>query len=151
MGQETGGIDYSASLIESAKKVLHSDELLCEEAVNLPTDKKYDAVLSNSVFSYFEDEAYAKKVLEKMYEKANHSIGLVDIHDVKKKEEFVAYRKKCVENYEEKYKDLPKFFYRREFFEGFAAEHDMEVIFSDSNVEGYWNNEFVFSCFMYKR
>lgn len=150
-GIKTGGIDYSTGLIDSAKKVLHSDELICDEAINLPTDRKYDAVLSNSVFSYFENEEYARSVLEKMFQKTKRSIGLVDIHDIEKKEGFMAYRKKCVENYEERYKELPKFFYSRKFFEEFALEHDMEILFSESKVEGYWNNDFVFSCYMYKR
>lgn len=138
-------------MIESAKIVLQSQELICDEAINLPTEMKYDAVFSNSVFSYFEGETYARHVLEKMYVKANYSIGLVDIHDVKRKEEFVAYRKRHVENYEERYRELPKLFYRKEFFEEFAADYNMDIAFVDSNVEGYWNNQFVFACFMYKK
>ncbi|MCI8691535.1 MAG: class I SAM-dependent methyltransferase [Lachnospiraceae bacterium] len=150
-GLKTGGIDYSSSLMECARKVLRSEELLCVEARDLPTDKKYDAVFSNSVFSYFEDEAYARQVLEKMYVKTNHSIGLIDIHDIQKKEAFESYRRKNVENYEERYKDLPKFFYKKEFFTTFASEHNMDISFSESAVEGYWNNDFVFSCYLYKR
>lgn len=150
-GLKTGGIDYSSSLIECARKVLRSEELLCMEARDLPTDKKYDAVFSNSVFSYFEDEAYAREVLEKMYVKTNCSMGLIDIHDIQKKEAFESYRRKNVENYEERYKDLPKFFYKREFFTTFASEHNMDISFSESTVEGYWNNDFVFSCYLYKR
>lgn len=50
-----------------------------------------------------------------MYEKSNYSIGILDIHDVDCEEEFVAYRKSVIENYEERYKDLPKLFYDKHF------------------------------------
>lgn len=54
-GYHVGGMDYSAHLIEIAGGVLtDSVELICKEAVSLPWDIKYDAVLSNSVFSYFD-------------------------------------------------------------------------------------------------
>lgn len=149
-GIQTGGIDYSASMIKSAKRVLKTGDLVCDEAKNLSTIKKYDAIFSNSVFSYFADEEYAWEVLQKMYEKANYSIGLIDIHDVEKREAFEAYRRANVEEYEERYRDLPKFFYRRDFFTEFAKEYNLKVSFADSNVEGYWNNEFVYSCYFYK-
>ena len=86
-----------------------------------------------------------------MYVKTKRSIGLIDIHDIQKKEAFESYRRKNVENYEERYKDLPKLFYKREFFTTFASEHNMDISFSESAVEGYWNNDFVFSCYLYKR
>lgn len=38
-------------------------------AVNLSWDVRYDAVLSNSVFSYFDSYEYAEKVLEAMYKR----------------------------------------------------------------------------------
>lgn len=70
-GISCGGIDYSSSLIASAKEILSTDDLVCDEAINLLETPKYDAILSNSVFSYFEDEVYAEHVLEKMVQKTN--------------------------------------------------------------------------------
>ncbi len=111
-----GGIDYSSSEIDIAKKILHEPvELTCAEAINIPVDIKYDAVLSNSVFSYFTDYDYAQKVLESMYQKTNYSIGIIDIHDIHKKEEFIKYRKSVIENYEIRYENLPKLFYDPSF------------------------------------
>ena len=94
---------------------------------------------------------YAHEVLEKMYAKAKYSIGIIDIHDIDKKEAYTAYRKATVENYEEKYEGLPKLFYSRDFFADFADRHNMDIVITDSNVDGYWNNAFIFNCFMYKR
>lgn len=146
-----GGIDYSNSLIQIAKKVLNNPlELICDEAVNVPESITYDAVLSNSVFSYFDSYEYAQKVLESMYKKANFAIGIVDIHDSNKKDAFLQFRKSVVKDYEERYKDLPKFFYEKSFFLKFAEKHNMNIRFSISDIDGYWNNDFVFNCYMTK-
>ncbi|MDE6055572.1 MAG: class I SAM-dependent methyltransferase, partial [Lachnospiraceae bacterium] len=75
----SGGLDFSSSLVQLAKQVLSTQDILCAEAIDLPIEKKYDAVFSNSVFSYFENEEYAERVLEKMLDKANYVIGLIDI------------------------------------------------------------------------
>lgn len=153
-GIKIGGMDYSSSQIEIAKKLFDKKEiteLICGEAIDLPTDIKYDAIISNSVFSYFPNEEYAKAVLDKMVDKALHSIGLIDIHDLEKKDLFTEYRRETIENYDERYKELHKYFYRKDFFHEYANERRIEVEFSDSNVEGYWNNEFVFDVFFYKK
>lgn len=150
-GEKIGGIDFSSAMIESARKVLGNDnEFICDEAVNIDTTVKYDAVLSNSVFSYFKDYEYARNVLEKMLKKCNYAIGLIDIHDIEKKEAFTEYRRKTVENYDVKYANLKKLFYDKKFFLDFGYEHGLNVIFTHSNVKNYWNNEFVFNVFMIK-
>lgn len=79
---------------------MNTEDILCAEALDMPTDKMYDAVFSNSVFFYFDNEEYAERVLEKMYKKAGSVIGLIDIHDIDKKEDFVTYRRKVVEDYD---------------------------------------------------
>lgn len=150
-GIRCGGLDYSQNLINSARQALGSEDLTCDEAINMQIDVMYDAVLSNSVFSYFTDEAYALSVLDKMYQKARHSIGIIDIHDIDKKEDFLLYRKASIADYEERYKDFPKFFYSRQFFIDFASGHDMDIKFTFSDISNYWNNDFVFNCYMYKR
>ena len=153
-GVQVGGIDYSKVLIKIMQEIMPKENLkecICDEAVNMPVDIKYDAVLSNSVFSYFSDFSYAERVLLKMLTKANHSIALLDVHDAEKKEAFIAYRKKNTENYEERYKDLPKLFYLRKFFADFAEKHQLRIEFYPSKVEGYWNNEFIYNVYMYKQ
>lgn len=147
----TGGIDYSEGLIDTAKQVLKTEDLMCGDAVSMPVMPRYDSCFSNSVFSYFPEEAYALKVLEKMYEKAEYGIGILDIHDIQQKEAFIKYREEIVPDYHERYKNLPKLFYSRELFEKFAKDHNMEIMFQQSAMEGYWNNKFVFHCYMYKK
>lgn len=150
-GLHVGGIDYSHSLIDIAKTVLKDPvELICDEAINLPDTITYDAVLSNSVFSYFDSYEYAEAVLERMYRKTNFSIGIIDIHDAYKKVDFIEYRKQIDASYEERYKELPKFFYDKAFFLRFAESHNMNIRFSMENMGNYWNSDFVFQCYMTK-
>lgn len=150
-GIQCGGIDYSENLLDSAKKVLRSDDLTCGEAIHMPVDRRYDVVFSSSVFHYFPDEEYAWEVLEKMYQKAKYTIGLTDMRDQEKKEDYIAFRKKSIENYEERYKDLDCLFYPKSFFLDFALKHHADIKFSPVDVKGYWNNEYSFNCYIYKR
>lgn len=152
-GLKTGGIDYSSTLVKIAKNVLAPEktlELICGEAISIPTQEKYDSIYSNSVFSYFPDEKYAESVLDKMLQKTKYSIGLIDVHDLSKKDAFIDFRRKNIENYDEKYKDLNKFFYSKEFFEKWADKNKLDLKFFDSQVEGYWNKDFVFDVYFYK-
>lgn len=151
---KVGGIDYSSGLIDFARNALDSEavlELDCNEAINTDTEIKYDACLSNSVFSYFPDYDYAEKVLEKMLMKSRYSIALVDIHDIDKKADFLEYRRQLIKDYDERYKNLPKLFYPKDFFRCFAEKNNLDISFDESSVEGYWNNRFVFECNMYRK
>lgn len=150
-GFRTGGVDYSSALIDIAQKVLETDDLLCDEARNMPETPVYDCLLSNSVFAYFPDLEYAEQVLEKMLRKAAYSIGLIDIYDETKQQAFLDYRRATVADYEKRYEGLPKLFYSRKFFTDFAQKHGLRVEFLPSTVEGYWNNEFIFNVFLYRR
>ena len=39
-----GGIDYSASLVNIAKKIIRCNDLRCDEAVNIDVTNTYDLV-----------------------------------------------------------------------------------------------------------
>ena len=133
-GIAVGGTDYARPLVEIARTTI-----------------KYDAALSNSVFSYFPDEAFAARVLTRMLKKTAGAIGLIDIHDADKEEEFLAYRRAAIPDYDERYKGLGKLFYRRSFFEDFARAHDLRIEFPAIEMEGYWNTPFVFHVFLYRK
>lgn len=150
-GVQVGGLDYSDSLLATCKKVMDDKpliECICDEARNLPADIQYDAVFSNSVFAYFSDESYAWDVLEKMAKKALERIGILDIYDEDKKDECLEYRKRTIENYEERYKELPKMFYKKSFFRRFAEQKGMKVWFRDNEMKGYGNSPFTYHCYM---
>ena len=92
-GMSIGRMDYSSAHIEIANRlfktyganVIQPSELVCTEAINIPTDIKYDSVVANFVFSYFKDEIYAENVLDRMFLEAKKRIGLIDLHDIEKR------------------------------------------------------------------
>lgn len=150
-GITCGAIDYSESLLGCAKQVLRTADLRCDEACELPVEPNYDAVISVSVFGYFTDEGYAEAVLEKMLEKARYSLGILELADKAKEDAYTAYRKQIIPNYEERYKGLPRQFYSKEFFEDFARRHGMDIVITPVNMKDYWNSQFYFDCYLYKR
>lgn len=145
-----GGLDYSKNLIRIAQSVVPEADVGCEEALRVPTEPRYDVVLADSVFQYFNDAAYGQKVLERMWAKAGKMVVVTEVHDQEKKDEHMAYRRKCVENYDEVYAGLDKTFYTREMFLQFAEEHGGRCEIVQPDNELYWNNRFVFDCYLYK-
>lgn len=148
---QVGGMDYSEVHINAAKSVLvNPQELYCEEAIHLKTDIKYDCVFTNSMFEYFSDYDYALKVLEKMCEKSNCTVAVLDVHDKNREEEFISYRRSVIDNYDVKYSGLKKLFFERGFFVDFAVSHNMDIKITTSKYEEYWNKAFVFDIYLYK-
>lgn len=105
-----GGLDYSKNLIRIAQSVVPEADVGCEEALRVPTEPRYDVVLADSVFQYFNDADYGQKVLERMWAKAGKMVVVTEVHDQEKKDEHMAYRRKCVENYDEVYAGWTKHF-----------------------------------------
>ncbi len=152
-GYNVGGMDYSATLLKHMDHVLPESvlvEKINNEALLLPTEVKYDIVFSRGVFHYFPDLDYAYSVLEKMLDKAKKTIGIFMIHDKNKEHEFVEGRKKIDPNYEEKYKNLPKLFFTKEYFKKFADTHGVSVEFTQVPLKGFWNDEYTFDCVIRK-
>ena len=150
-GLTTGGLDYSLSLIENAHMVCKSNDILCAEANEISFDRKYDAVFAMRVFSYFENVEYAREVLVKMCKKSIYSVGIIDVHDESKKDDFLKFRRANIEDYDKKYMDLEKLFFKKDFFIKIANELDLDIVFQDQNTKGYWNNEFGFNVFLFHR
>ena len=150
-GLKVGGLDYSATLLDIAKKILPAEkvsELICAGADDLPTEKIFDAVVSIGVFIYFDNLDYAERVLEKMFQKSRRAIAVLDVYDAAFEEECMSYRRRTIENYDERYKDLPKLFFPQKFFKDFAARHELKISFVKNDLEDYVNTPFTYHCFM---
>lgn len=153
-----GGVDYSVPLIDIAKKIMcppHVNaevaELYCAEAIEVDVDIEYDCVYSRSVFQYFPGEEYGLKVAQKMLDKASHCVGIFDILDSEKKEDFLNYRRSVVENYDEKYADTPHQSYSKDLFMKLAEQNKCEVVFARDSLKDYWNEPFVYDVYLYKK
>ena len=157
-GFTLGGVDYSAPLIEAARMALSGSfasdsikELYCAEATEIDPLKTYDCVYSRSVFQYFASEAYGLEAAEKMIAKANQCVGIFDLFDPTRRDDFLAYRRSLIENYDEKYADTPHLFYPKEMFLRLAEKHNYDVLFARDSSPGYWNEPFVYDVYLYKR
>ena len=153
-GFKIGGLDYSPNLLAIAKKVIGAEnfvEAIVGDASELPTEIKYDAVFSGSAFPYFPDLEYTEKVLDRMLAKATKCIATVRMLKEETKDDYFKYRRAHDKNFDERYKDLPKLFIPKKFFTDYAAKNNLDVEFPHHNLEGFWNNEFNFDCFMYKK
>ncbi len=144
-----GGCDYSHNLLDIAKSIIKSDDLICMEAITIQPDK-YDFVLSDSVFQYFQSEEYGYEVLEKMYEKANKVLVIREIHDKELEEEHLRMRRETIEDYDKKYQGLEKTFYDKERFIKFANSKNAKYLIVKPDNYSYWNSKFVFDFYLFK-
>lgn len=151
-GLIVGGSDYAEGLVETARRVVpDAREMGAMEAADIPTEEKYDAVCSCGVFSYFPDHAYTTRVLERMLEKTTYAIGIMELHDRTKRQDYLAFRRANIPDYDARYADLSRQFYRRSFFEDFAAAHDLSIVFPSLELTNYWNTPFIFHVFLYRK
>ena len=145
-----GGCDYSKLLVQLACKVVRTDDLQCMEAECISEVPKYDMVLADSVFQYFQNTEYGMNVLKKMWNKARKVVAITEIHDEEMKEEHLNFRRRCVENYDEKYEGLDKTFYTKDMFQKFAEHVGAQCLIAKPENELYWNNKYVFDCYLIK-
>lgn len=151
MGKDAklGGIDYSSSLIDIAKGIICDNDLTCDEAKNIEETEKYDLVMADSVFQYFDGIDYAETVLRKMLSKADKIVYLGELHDSNLKSEWLENRRKAMKNYDEIYSGLPKMFYSRDWVEDISKEYGRKVFFTVPDNEEYWNSSYLFNCYIF--
>lgn len=144
-----GGIDYSSNLIDIAKGIIYDNDLTCDEAKNIEETEKYDLVMADSVFQYFDGIDYAETVLRKMLSKADKIVYLGELHDSNLESEWLENRRKAMENYDVIYSGLPKMFYSRDWVEDIAKEYGRKVFFTVADNEEYWNSSYLFNCYIF--
>ena len=115
------GIDYSASLIEIARKYV-SGKFVVSDAKVLPFSKQcFDFVISHSVFQYFPSKEYANNVLSEIYRvmKTGGKGCLMDLNDKCCEKSYYESRRilyKCPEEYDAKYQGLNHLFFDKDDF-----------------------------------
>ena len=148
---KVGGNDYGSGLIETAQRVFPGDDFQCIEAVNIDPVPPYDYVISNSVFHYFTLD-YAKQVLARMIDKASLAVCILEIPDIKTKDQAEKLRRDMLspEEYKKKYAGLHHTYYDRNWFAKVASERGMYCETFNGFVPNYAQNEFRFGCVILK-
>ncbi len=83
LGLSLLGVDYSATLIEHARAAIPEATFAIAEATHLPF--RADAIVCHSVFQYFPDYDYAKRVLVEFRRVASVAL-IIDIPDLATRE-----------------------------------------------------------------
>jgi len=151
-GHRVGGIDYSGNLVAIAQQVMKGMNFRVSEANVVDTGEKFDIVLSNGVFHYFRDYAYAKEVVEKMITKAGKTVAILEVPDLARKEESERARRAALPEgeYDKKYRGLNHLHYEREWFTQFAEKSGSTIEIFDQNIKGYTNSRFRFNVVIKK-
>ncbi len=148
---EGGGIDFSGNLISSAKKLLKLKDLVCGEAIDIDTDRKYEVVMSESVFQYFPSYDYAREVMAKMLTKAEKLVYIGEISNLDYEEEQLAARRRQIPDYDEQYKGLERRFYSRQWFKNLAEEYGCKIEYTTVNNDQYVNGKYLFNVYLIKQ
>jgi len=132
------GWDFAKSLIEVASTAMPKGdfEVRSASALNELADQ-YNFMLANSVFQYFPDEVYAKRIVKAMVLKANIAVGILDIYDAQWQQEMEHKKRQALgeEIYAERYKDLRHFYYDRQWFRDMAQELGLVAEIFDQKIE----------------
>ena len=149
---KVGGLDYSKALIGMAKIIFKGSDFSVDEASKLDTKIKYDYVVSHSVFQYFDDLDYSKRVLLKMLEKANKKVGIFDINDKSKEKSYYKIRMGSMtqDDFLKKYQGLDHMFYEKSWFKKIAKENDIKFKIFDQTFKRYSNSQLRFNVIFEK-
>ena len=152
MGHKVSGVDFSNILIKNIQKTIPVMKFHCQEAIKLNVNEKYDYIISNSVFQYFESYNYAENVIIRMLGKAKKKIAILDINDMNKKNEAETLRKGALSDseYETKYSKLIHLFYEETFFIEIAKRLGYTIEVFSQNINEYGNNPFRFNVIITK-
>jgi len=145
-----GGLDYSSPLLEIARKVLTSNCLITAEAIRLPESPKYDHVVSQGVFHYFPDEAYAARVVRRMAAKAVRTVAVLDVNDAAKAGEAREHRRKAYAASGHPNEELTQLYLHREFFRMLADELNCHLRIDESVMRKAISSRFRYNAFLFK-
>ncbi len=148
-GVVLAGCDYSNAMVKSVSAVIGTGEYVCCPADQITTEPRYDVVMAESVFQYFESPEYAENVLRKMIEKSNLLTYLGEIHNKEYETELMEYRRRTIADYEERYKGLSKLFLRKERITEIAEEYGRKILFTEIDNPEYLNGKYEFNCYIY--
>ncbi len=152
LGMQVGGLDYSSALIQHARAAMSDAEFQHGEACHLEMLPRYDVVLANSVFHYFSDLQYAEEVLDRMLNKAERAVAILEVPDLSTRDEAERIRRDILSpaDYEKKYRGLEHQYYAREWFHRQAAKRGLSCQAFDQCISNYAQSSYRFNCLISK-
>ena len=150
-GHRVAGADQAPNLITIARQAMPGAALQTLEARDIPAQEQADVVVSNGVFLYFPDQAYAEAVLRKMIAMARKSVGIFDVCDLATKAEAIAARRGVMGDaeYEAHYHGLDHLYFDRQWFARVLSGLPARVDVVDQSLAGYGNNAYRFNVYIH--
>lgn len=147
---DIGGLDYSQSLIEVARRVFPFAPLAAVPAAELSSTPRFDFVVANAVFQYLSLD-YARDVLRRMLSKARRGVGILDVPNMLFREESESVRAAALSQkvYEEKYDGFQHTYFDPKWFIDlgeFSRIAGVEV--AEQFVPNYAQAKFRFNVFI---
>jgi len=149
-GCSVGGLDQSEALVRYATAAMPEGQWTQGDASTLEPAEAWDVVLACGVFMYFPDPGYARGVIARMAAKATRAIAILDLPDVARREEAMAFRRGAMgeAEYDAKYRGLDHLFYDRSWMKRVLIEVGAtDVRIEDQQVSGYQNARFRFNAY----
>ena len=144
-GHRVGGLDYAPALVAIARQAVPGADLHCAEAVELPVEPRYDAIVSKGAFLYFPDADYARRALGRMAAKARHAVYVMDVNDAQREAEGRALRESLLGPARN---GLDQLFLPRSLFEEEGARHGYEVRFDAASAGHTANGRYRYNALL---
>ena len=149
-GITVGGIDYSPAQIETAKRAIPGGTFAVRDAVDLDPTPTADVTIAFSVFQYFSSLDYARRVIDRMCQKATRAVAILDLPDLQLADEALNERHAAVGGeaaYVERYEGLDHLSFSKEWVRTVLEEQGLQnVTVGPQTVSGYGNGRFRFNA-----
>lgn len=134
-----GGIDYSSSLVDVARRAMPGMPFEVQEAGFLDVEEQYDFVVAHSTFQYFPALEYAENVLERMIAKSRKGVAVLDVSDAARQSELESLRRELAgeRDYEKRYRGLDHLYYDRSWFLEFARVAGVRAEVFEQDIPTY--------------
>jgi SAM-dependent methyltransferase len=153
-GIAVGGLDYSESRIDLARRAMPDGDFSVGEALDLDPHPAADVVLAVGLFMYFSSLDYASGVIARMCDKATRAVGILDIPDLELSAEALVERQAAAggpEAYAERYKGLDHLAYSKSWIADQLTDCGLvDVTIAPQSITGYGNGKFRFNAWGWK-
>lgn len=149
-GYEVAGTDYADVQIANARAAMPGGVFGVIEAARIDDTQRYDAVIASGVFLYFEDEAYAATVLQKMVRMARKGVAVLDVSDLAKRDEAIRLRQQAMtpEEYAAKYAGLDHLYLPQTWFAERLAGLPLRVEVEPQRISGFLHSAYRYNVFI---
>ncbi len=152
-GQAWSGLDLSSSLVNAGQGWFPNFDLRIGSADALPLAPPVDHVLAFGVLLYFPNLSYTKRVIELMKGKAQTSVSLLDLPDLRMRSASEAFRRAAWPDgeYEMRYRGLEHLYFSRDEIVSCFDGAEWEVHVHTQDISGYANSPYRFNLFARRR